>query len=211
MPLLVDSCPGASGMSALVAPTGTAAGNIAEAQAESPFDRVYDENVAFVWRTVRRLGIPDHTADDVVQGVFLVVYRRLGEYGAHSAIRTWLFAIAWNVVREHRRSVRRKSPHMLSHVETCDPDDLPDVTVKTPYEAIERSEAAAVIDRLLDELDEEKRAVFILAELEQMTAQEISQATGMSPKAVYSRLRAARADFDRAAARLRRRSRWGSP
>lgn len=212
MPQLVDSCAGLPERSALVSPTHPGApSRLAEAQGESLFDRIYDENVAFVWRSVRRLGVPDDAADDVVQGVFLVVHRRLGEFEAKSTIRTWLFAIAVRVVQDHKRTVRRKSPHLLGHVEPCDAACLPDVTSKTPYEAMERSEAAALVDGLLDELDDEKRVVFILAELEQMTAQEIAQATGLSPRAVYSRLRAARADFERAAARLRRRSGWGQP
>ncbi len=82
---------------------------------------------------------------------------------------------------------------------------MPDAAAHPDY-ALERAEASRLIDRLLESLVGDKRVVFVMAELEQMTAGEIALATGLDTKAVYSRLRAARIDFERAAARLRRRS-----
>ena len=60
-----------------------------------------------------------------------------------------------------------------------------------------------VLHRLLDELDDDKRTVFVLAELEQTTAPEIADALGIPLNTVYSRLRAARIEFDKALARHR--------
>jgi RNA polymerase sigma-70 factor (ECF subfamily) len=171
--------------------------------AERSFERIYEEYVDFVWRSALRLGVDDATADDVVQQVFLVVHRRLGDFEGRSSLKTWLFSILLRVAREHRRGVRRKSPH-LAH-ESVDPDLIADTAVN-PDEALSRAEASRTIDVLLDSLEEDKRALFVMAELEEMTAPEISEATGLTPKAVYSRLRAARTDFERAAAALRRRS-----
>jgi RNA polymerase sigma-70 factor (ECF subfamily) len=170
---------------------------------EISFGRLYEEHVDFVWRSAVRLGVDEAAADDVVQQVFLVVHRRLGEFEGRSSMKTWLFSILLRVAREHRRAVRRKSPH-LAH-EPVDPDLVADSAVN-PHEALSRAEASRTIDVLLDSLDEEKRAVFVMAELEEMTAPEIGEATGLSAKAVYSRLRAARTDFERAAAALRRRA-----
>jgi RNA polymerase sigma-70 factor (ECF subfamily) len=167
------------------------------------FERVYDEHVDFVCRSVRRLGVHDLAVDDVAQRVFLVVHRRLAEFEGRSSLKTWLFAIVLNAVREHDRSARRKSPHWFS--EPADPDALPDASLD-PDLALERAEASRVIDRLLGTLHGDKRVVFVMAELEQMTAVEIAHATGLDTKAVYSRLRAARVDFERAAARLRQRA-----
>jgi RNA polymerase sigma-70 factor (ECF subfamily) len=167
------------------------------------FERVYDENVDFVWRSARRLGVPGLDVDDVTQRVFLVVHKRLGEFEGRSSLKTWLFSIVLNAVREHHRSARRKSPHWFA--EASDPDTVPDAGAP-PDHALERAEASRLIDRLLESLDGDKRVVFVMAELEQMTAGEIALATGLDTKAVYSRLRAARIDFERAAARLRRRS-----
>lgn len=177
------------------------------------FERVYDEHVDAVWRSVRRLGVPELSADDVVQGIFLVVHRRLGEFEQRSSVRTWIFSIMIRAVADHRRSVRRKSPHWLQGGEPAELEHLPDVQGTTPYDAMVKAEAARTIEELLETLDQDKRAVFVLAELEQLTATEIAEATGITTQQVYSRLRAARTDFERAAARLRQRElhRKGTP
>ena len=88
--------------------------------------------------------------------------------------------------------------------EPVDPDLIAD-TAHGPYEALSRAGASRTIDLLLESLEGDKRVVFVMADLEGMTAPEISEATGLDPKAIYSRLRAARTDFERAAAALRRR------
>jgi RNA polymerase sigma-70 factor (ECF subfamily) len=77
-----------------------------------------------------------------------------------------------------------------------------------PHEALAKAEAARLVQRLLEELDDEKREVFVLAELEQLTAVEIAEALGVNASTVSSRLRAARRDFERAAERYRRRDTW---
>jgi RNA polymerase sigma-70 factor (ECF subfamily) len=174
----------------------------AELATEKPnFDQVYDQNVDFIFRSARRLGVGDHAIDDVVQHVFVVVHRRLAEFEGRSSMKTWLFSILLHAVREHRRSMRRKSPHWWGA--PSDPDLLEDSS-RNPERAAERAEASRTIDLLLENLEGDKRVVFVMAELEQMTAIEISEATGLEPKAVYSRLRAARIDFERAASKLRK-------
>lgn len=186
---------------AKTAPLAAAAPPREAEAAELDFDSVYDENVDFVWRSARRLGVSDRAIDDVLQQVFLVVHRRLPEFEGRSTMKTWLFSILLRVVKDERRSIRRKSPHWLGG--PLDPDDLED-TSNDPEAAADRAEASRTIDLLLESLDGDKRVVFVMAELEQMTANEISEATGLDPKAVYSRLRAARTDFERAAEKWRK-------
>lgn len=173
------------------------------------FDSLYDQQLDFVWRSARRLGVDHASVDDVVQQVFLVVHRRLAEYERRSSIKSWLFTILLFAVREHKRTLRRKSPHRDGAA--TDPDTLIDTrAASNPELALERAEASRTIEELLETLDEDKRVVFVMAELEQMTALEISEATGLEPKAVYSRLRAARTDFERAASQLRRKNAFGT-
>ena len=169
------------------------------------FERVYDEHVDAIWRSVRRLGVPEMSVDDVVQRIFLVVHRRLSGFEHRSTLRTWIVSIMIRAVAEHRRSLRRKSPHWVQGGDPPELDLLPDTTSATPFDAIANAEAARAIEALLETLGDDKRAVFVLAELEQMSANEIAEATGMTTQKVYSRLRAARTDFERAAARLRKR------
>jgi RNA polymerase sigma-70 factor (ECF subfamily) len=172
------------------------------------FSSLYDAHVDFVWRSARRLGVDDEAADDVVQQVFVVVHRRLSEFEGRASVKSWLFAILLRVVQDHRRSLRRKSPHRSG--EAVDPDDLPAATVASdPYEALSRAEASRLINQLLECLDKDRRAVFVMAELEQMTPAEIAEALEVDVRVVYARLRAARADFEEAAARLRKRAQRG--
>lgn len=170
------------------------------------FEQLYDDHVDFVWRSARRLGVDEAGADDVVQQTFLVVHRRLGEFEGRSSARTWIFSILLRVVHDLRRSLRRKSPHWFQSA--MDPELVPDdASGSNPDRALQRAEASRTIDHLLESLDGDKRVVFVLAELEEMSAEDIGQATGLDRRAVYSRLRAARTDFERAAARMRRQQR----
>jgi RNA polymerase sigma-70 factor (ECF subfamily) len=171
-----------------------------------PFEQLYDDHVHFLWRSARRLGVDELGADDVVQQTFLVVHRRLAEFEGRSSPRTWLFSILLRVVHDHRRTLRRKSPHVFQPDVDLDALAAPESSA-SPDDALRRAEASRTIDMLLEELDPDKRVVFVLAELEEMSADEIGHATGLDRQAVYSRLRAARNDFERAAERLRRQLR----
>lgn len=161
------------------------------------FDALYDQHFDFVWRSLRRMGVPESHVDDAAQEVFLVVHRRLRDFEGRSSARTWLFGIALRVASDFRRWNRRKNQH----------DPLPEVVADggaDPQATAERREAARAIERCLEALPEERRAVFVLMELEEMTAPEVSEALSVPLNTVYSRLRIARAEFERAAAEHRR-------
>ncbi|HEY2512734.1 MAG TPA: RNA polymerase sigma factor [Polyangiaceae bacterium] len=177
---------------------------------ETPvFEDVYAEHFAFVWRSVRRLGVDPASVDDVVQETFLVVHRRLADYEARGSIKTWLFGIVVRAVRHRRRTLRRK-PAQLGGPAILDPlvDEVSDSSARTPHECAAEREAVRTLHALLDELADEKREVFILAELEQLTVPEIAEAVFANVNTVYSRLRAARKEFDEAVARHRARDEW---
>lgn len=165
------------------------------------FDAVYDEWFDFVWRSARRLGVDEPAVDDVAQDVFLVVHRRLADFEGRSSLKTWLFSITLRVVSDWRRTRRRKGG--LSPLP--DDDALADRQSVEPGRVLEKAEAVRLLHRLLDELDEDKRAVFVLAELEGQTAPEIATGLGIPVNTVYSRLRVARERFESALARHRAR------
>jgi RNA polymerase sigma-70 factor (ECF subfamily) len=171
------------------------------------FDAVYDESFDFVWRTVRRLGVGDESIDDVMQDVFFAVHRKLPDFAGRSSLRTWIFAIVLHVVRHHRRSWSRKDAQRAPAALTAI-DDLPDCRSQGPLQAAETADNVRLLDRLLRELDDDKREVFVLAHLEQMTAPEIAEATGENVNTVYSRLRAAKDQFEQALERQRAREAW---
>ena len=170
------------------------------AGAMADFERVYADHFAFVWRVVRRLGVPEASVDDVVQDVFVVVHRQLASFEGRSSLRSWLCGIARWVAKDHRRRMRRKEQ---GH-EALPPGGLPDPAA-TPAESMAQAEAVKVLHALLGALDDDKREVFVMAELEQMSAPEIADAIGSNVNTVYSRLRAARATFNEAVGRHRAR------
>lgn len=72
------------------------------------FASVYAEGFAFVWRSMRRLGVAPEAVPDAVQDVFVVVHRRLESFDESSTLKTWLFGIVLRVARDYRRTARRK-------------------------------------------------------------------------------------------------------
>lgn len=150
------------------------------------FTQLYEDHFAFVWRCARRLGVPDAQLDDAVQDVFLVVHRQLADYTPDHAPRAWLFSITRRVASDHRRRIRRKGG--LSELSPETPAEERD----GPLAHAERNQASAIVQRFLRQLDEAHAAVFILAELEHMTASEVAQTLSIEPTAVYTRVRSAR-------------------
>jgi RNA polymerase sigma-70 factor, ECF subfamily len=157
----------------------------------------YREYHSFVWRSLFRLGVPRQVLDDAVHDTFLVVARRLGEFEGRASMRTWLFAIAMRVAQ----SVYRDRARELRNVGAL--SAVADAASAASHGAA-RSDAALELQRLLATLDEDKRAVFIMSELEQMTAPEIAVTLGVKLPTVYSRLRLAKAELERSVKRQAR-------
>ncbi|HEY5961379.1 MAG TPA: sigma-70 family RNA polymerase sigma factor, partial [Polyangiaceae bacterium] len=156
----------------------------------------------------RRLGVSDAALDDVVQDVFVVVHRKLSDQLPSDALRSWMYSIVIRVVRAHRRTDRRKDPRLRSSFATVDPDELPGPISRTPLASIEQADSVRLLHEALNELADEKREVFVLSELEELTESEIAAVLGEKANTVHSRLRAARKDFNRAVARMRSRDEW---
>jgi RNA polymerase sigma-70 factor (ECF subfamily) len=179
---------------------GRGAPNGSEARSLPSFAEVYELHFDFVWRSARRLGVPEHNLDDVVQDVFVTVYRRLGEFEGRSQLKTWIFGVLRHTVRDLRRSARRKPTEALAE----EPSDAR----TSPHERAVHEESARLLSRLLETLDEDQREVFVLSELEQMSAPEIASALDVNVNTVYSRLRTARQEFEAALKRAQSRDQW---
>lgn len=158
-----------------------------EASREQCVRRLVREHVDFVWRTLRRLGVPERELDDAVQEVFMVVARRWTDAAENP--RSFLFHTAANVAAHARRShARRRESVDEPNEEPIDPATLPD-------EQLDRERARTLLVQVLDHLPLELRTVFMLYELEQLTMAEIAELTGLKPGTVASRLRRAREQF----------------
>jgi RNA polymerase sigma-70 factor, ECF subfamily len=164
------------------------------------FTELYRDYFDFVWLSLRRLGVPLSHVNDGAQEVFLVVHRRMEDFEGRSSIKTWLFGIAVRVASQQRRTARR-------HPELPLTDEVEATNASDPHDATVHGQELKMLYELLDQLEDDKRAVFVLAELEQMTAPEIADALSIKLNTVYSRLRAARRDFDTALSRRRKQSR----
>jgi len=183
-----------------------------EGNVELPrFDQIYEEHFDFVWRSMRRLGVPEAHVDDAVQEAFLVAHRRLPTFEGRSSLRSWIFGIVSNVARDHHRSTRRKDPTARVDADGPAVDALPDRSSPSPHDSLERADAARLLHELLLELDWDKREAFVLVELEQMSIVEIAAALGANSNTVYSRVRSARRAFNQAVERYHARERRRSP
>ncbi len=159
------------------------------------FTALFNAHFHRVYVNLRRLGVPEAAVDDALQEVFIVVLRRRGEQELLSE-RAWILGVTRRIAHRWRRSAARQRR-------------LAEALGREPHEpldgasAVAQQQATRLLEGFLGRLDDDKRAVFVLAELEQLTAPEIAEALQLNLNTVYSRLRAARQVFDRSFARAR--------
>jgi RNA polymerase sigma-70 factor (ECF subfamily) len=144
------------------------------------------------------LGVAPGDIEDVCQEVFIVVHRRLDGFEHRSSVRTWLHGICVRVASDYRRK-RRTKPEPVELVEHDGE------VAATQVERLAEQEARELLDALLDRLDENKRAVFVLYEIEQVPMQEVAEAVGCPLQTAYSRLHAARREISAAIEELHNR------
>jgi RNA polymerase sigma-70 factor (ECF subfamily) len=156
---------------------------------------LHAEHSEFAWITLQRLGIGDADVEDLLQEVFVVVHRRLHTFDGSSRVTTWLFAICLRVAAAHRRR---------AHVRRERLGDLPDPAdqAASPEDIAATREAQARLGAILDRMDLEKRALFVMFEIDEVPCDAIGEILGVPIGTVYSRLHAARADFESARRRL---------
>ncbi len=157
---------------------------------------LFRAHAPYVWRALRRLGVREADIEDVCQEVFVVVDRRKNDFEGRSTEKTWIYGIAVRVAADYRkRAVHKREALTDAPPEQVSPDD--------PHDATAARQARAMLDRLLDDLDEDKRAVFVLYEIEELGMAEVAEALGCPLQTAYSRLHAARAKVTEGARRLR--------
>ena len=158
----------------------------------STFAALYREHYAFVWRCAARMGVREAELEDVVQETFVIALRRLDEFDleAEGKASSWLFAILRNVIRNHARGERRRAARVAGYGQQ--PIDL--------EQRARAGQAGQILGRrllgeFLEQLDDKRRAVFVLAELEGLTGREIADALAINVNTAHARLRAARQAF----------------
>jgi RNA polymerase sigma-70 factor (ECF subfamily) len=174
-------------MPALARASSEADAGSMDTPATPSFDEVYATHFAYVWRILRMFGVPDTVLEDAAQDVFVVVHRRLPEFEGRAALTTWLFAIARRVASAHRRKANDGRTEPLAD----DPEGRADT-----FAAFSRAQATATVLAILDTMDDDKRAVFALVELEGLSVPEVSRMLDINLNTAYSRLRLARQAFE---------------
>jgi len=158
------------------------------------FATVYEAHAAFVWRSLRRLGVREADLADICQDVFVVVHRKLGGFDGRSSIKTWLFGICLRTASDYRRRAHVQREDIMEQV--------PDQAVPAMQtEALALRQARTLLDRILTGLDDDKRATFVLFELEQLPMADVAESMGCPLQTSYARLYAARRYVEEALAK----------
>lgn len=159
------------------------------------FPAVYAAELGYVWHALRRLGVQERDLEDLCHDVFVVVFRNLPVYDTRRPIRPWLFGIAFRVASDYRRSARQRREI---------PGTTRELTCPAPPadEVMLRRERQRLVARALDELELDRRAVFVMHDIDGHVMPDIATALAIPLNTAYSRLRLARADFAAAVKRV---------
>jgi RNA polymerase sigma-70 factor, ECF subfamily len=152
---------------------------------ELTFSTVFEQYAPFVLRVMRHLGVPSGDLQDQCQEVFVAVFRGLPDFAGRSAMQTWIYGICVRVASNHRRRAYVRRERSVS--------EPPEQSAPADQDAAyEQRQGHPRLRRLLDALDPQKREVFVLYELEELSMKEVAEACGCPLQTAYSRLHAAR-------------------
>lgn len=166
---------------------------MSDARALPNLRQVFDEHGQYIWRALRHLGVADDDVEDVCQEVFLTAHRKLGDFEGRSTLRTWLYGICLRHASDYRRKAYNRKERAYEA-----PPELPD-SVRSDDQA--RADSRRLLGTLLSQLDEDKRDVVVLYELEGFTMKEVAEIVGCPLQTAYSRLHAGRERLALAAAK----------
>ena len=164
------------------------------------FLTLYDVWCESVLRWIRALGGPEADREDIAQEVFLVASRRLHAFdGSNPA--AWFYRITQRQVRDFRRRTWIKRIFTREHTDAVDalPDDG-----SGPARALERKQNQRVFYALLSRMNVQRRAAFVLFEVDGLSGEEIAKIQGVAVNTVWKRLHVARKEFLALVARYER-------
>jgi RNA polymerase sigma-70 factor, ECF subfamily len=162
----------------------------------SDFGTIFEEHFSYVWNSLRHFGVHANDLEDLAHEVFLRVHERFDECDRSRPLRPWLFAFAYRVAAAHRRLARHR-------VEVLgDPLNRAADTVRVDDALIVREDGELAL-KALEAVEIDRRAVFLLHEIDGVAIPEVAHALRIPVSTAYSRLRLARQEFNVAAKRLR--------
>jgi RNA polymerase sigma-70 factor, ECF subfamily len=165
------------------------------AAAEARLGHVLGAELDFVWRLLRRLGVAPGRVDDETQRVFVILAAKLDQVEVGSE-RSFLVETSIRVAANARRSEASRMEESFDELVAAMASPTP-----SQEELLDQKRRRELLDRILDELSDEQRTVFVLSELEHMSREQIARHLGWPLGTVASRLRLARQHFYRLVAR----------
>jgi RNA polymerase sigma-70 factor (ECF subfamily) len=156
----------------------------------------FAEEFDFVHRALRRYGVSPADAEDLVQDVFLVMWRRWGDFHSDRPLRPWLAGIAFHLAQKHGRRRHREVPDANLDA----PDERPQAE-----EHLAAAHARRLVLRALAAIPDRHRAPIVMHDLDGLSVQDIAAALDIPLSTAYTRLRRARLAFTAAVRRLRSR------
>jgi RNA polymerase sigma-70 factor (ECF subfamily) len=151
---------------------------------------IYDRYSRDVWRAVRRSLGDSADVEDVVHQMFLKLPQIAPSYDGRASCKGWLCGIAVHLAMRHRRGAGRFHRMLTSFTQT-----LTGRAALDPERVAGGQQELAVLERALVELSDKKRAVFVLVELEGLTAEEAGRALEIPAATVRTRLFHARREL----------------
>lgn len=163
------------------------------------FRVMFEREFSYVWRSLRRLGVAEADCDDVANEVFVRVHERFEQYDSTRPLRPWLFAFCARLAADYRKLARHRWESALES------DSKVGIATDGPEEVALRHETRSLVLDALDALDDERRQVFVLHEIEERPIPEVAEMLSINLATAYTRLRAARQTFTEAARRIQAR------
>src|SRR5688572_15928748 len=146
----------------------------------------FERELDYLFRTLQRLGARAEDIDDLLQDMFLILYRNWPTLDAARPIRPWLFGVAFRVVRSHRRRRARESCH-----DDLDPQD----SGPGPEISLQEQESLTLLFTALERLPAARRSVVTMHDLEGLEVVEIARRLSLTKFGVYARLYKARREL----------------
>jgi RNA polymerase sigma factor (sigma-70 family) len=153
----------------------------------------FDAEFDYVYHVLRRYGVAVSDAEDLVQEVFLVMWRRWLQYDPKRPIRPWLAGIAFRVAYNHRQRAAREVPGGMLDLEDARPD---------PEQSVASDSARTLVWRVMESLPEKHRFLILTHEVDGVSVREIAETLGVPIPTAHTRLRAARKAFAKALKQL---------
>jgi RNA polymerase sigma-70 factor (ECF subfamily) len=154
---------------------------------EAWFSSVYKSHVAYVWHTLRRLGVPEKDRADLAQDVFVVVHRHQDAYDPTRPLRPWLFGIAFRIARRHADKHAQRFEVLTDALEPFGAEAR-----ESADTLVEQNRTRQRMNTALRALDDAKRTVFLLCEVEGLSVPQAAALLEENVNTVGARLRAAR-------------------